>query len=142
MAFKMKVMTNQGPLQIMNVTKKVGSEPDCVNKSNDVEAVQRLFNIALPGSPLFQRFKFGLCDTNGIFDERLGFYIFRMQRGELMAGFTASIIDGAVSTAKDFGYGSKTVYTIVALNQAANRKNKPEFDKFMDTFPVVPQGVE
>ncbi len=43
MAARMNLNSGGGVSQIMNVSAKIGTEPDCVKNSNDVEAVQCSF---------------------------------------------------------------------------------------------------
>jgi hypothetical protein len=75
MAFRDNIGPNPfGLKQIMNVTKKVGTESDCANRANDVEAVQKLLNLFLPTTEIFRA---GFGSTNGTsrFDALTGFYI-------------------------------------------------------------------
>ena len=138
MAFRMPIPRNStGLTEFMNVSAKVGTESDCVNRTNDVEAVQRMLNLFIPQTSIF-KFGFGLCKTNGTFDALLGFYLFKLQRGGILAGFKSDVVDGCVSIATGFGYGAHTQYTIVAINQAANNFNKVGYDNFMATFRESP----
>lgn len=137
MAFRMALTSNPtGLKQIMNVSAKVGTESDCVNRPNDVEAVQRLLNFFLPKTSIF-KFGFGPVKTDGKFDALTGFYLFKLQRGGILAGFKSDVVDGCVSKATAFGYGANTQFTIVALNQSANNFNKTAYDNFMSTFNAV-----
>jgi hypothetical protein len=83
MAFRDTIGPNPfGLKQIMNVTKKVGTESDCANRANDVEAVQKLLNLFLPTTEIF-RAGFGSTNGTGRFDALTGFYIFKFQRSML-----------------------------------------------------------
>lgn len=137
MAFKMTLGPNPAGLtSIMNVSAKVGTEDDCVNRPNDIEAIQRLLNLFLPKTKVF-KLGFGLVKTNGVFDALTGFYLFKLQRGGVLAGFKSDIVDGCVSRATGFGYGGHTQFTIVSLNQSARDADKAGYDNFMDTFVAV-----
>lgn len=137
MAFKMALGHNlTGLKEIMNVSAKVGTEDDCVNRPNDVEAVQRLINLFLPTTKIFKRF--GLLRTDGTFDALTGFYLFKFQRGSILVGFKQDVVDGCVSKATGFGYGHQTEFTIVGLNHSASRADRTGYDNFMDTFAAIP----
>lgn len=141
MAFRDNVGPNPfGLKQIMNVTKKVGTESDCANRSNDVEAVQKLLNLFLPSTEIF-RAGFGLTNGTGRFDALTGFYIFKFQRSMALTGRTVTI-DGCVTRATAFGYGGNTMFTIVGLNASANTRNPAGYAAFMASFPVTPPGVD
>ena len=126
--------------QIMNVSAKVGPLDDCTNDSNDLDAVGQLLNLIVVTSRLFRLA--GPVTNFRTFNAVTGFYIYTLQTGvHGSAGLRSSVIDGCISRARDAGYGSHTLYSIVALNLQAAFKDPRGYELFMQNFPETPGGV-
>ena len=140
MAFRMDLTPPFfGLNRILNVSSKVGPTADCSNNSNDVELVQRLLALMIPGTPSLAALGFGLPAPTGRFDALTGFYIFQTQASVRNLPFgRGEIVDGCVSRARGASYGQQGFWTIVVLNLNAKEKNPAGFELLMNTFPVTP----
>lgn len=114
----------QGMSQILNVTQKVGPDPDCANLRMDVEAVQALLFLAVRTYPGVHGF--GIPHTTGRFDALTGFYIFHIQCKENRQA-AGTVIDGCVSPARGGNYGGG-VYTIIRLNFLARSASQDAWE--------------
>lgn len=142
MAFRMDLTPPFfGLNRILNVSKKVGPNLDCSNDSNDVELVQRLFGLIVPGSGALNPLGFGVPAPTGKFDALTGFYIYHSQATiHHVKSASAEIVDGCISVAKSSSsYGPRGPWTIVILNIEAKRINAAGYELLFKTFPVPPR---
>lgn len=119
--------------RILNVSQKVGPDPDCVNEPGDVEAVQRL--IAIAASDFAGAHGFGLPQPTGRFDPLTGFYILRMQVTHLRH-HPGATIDGCISPARGASYGGG-IFTIVHFNSIAKTKNKAAWEALISKYSTT-----
>jgi hypothetical protein len=117
--------------RIVNVSYRVGPEKDCQNQADDVEVVQRLLGLIVPGSGV-NRLGFGAPAVSRKFDPISAFYIFYLQRHLHMTN-AQTVVDGCVSPATDARYGS-VEYTIVALNSDARVTNEAGWKSLLKMF--------
>ena len=123
---------DNGMSEYLNVTGKVGADPDCPNEASDVRAVQCLLALILRGT---KGVKLGVPFPSGQFDAVTGFHIFNIQNF-LKKSRSGTIVDGCISPARGLSYG-KAVYSILHLNGMARANDKNAWEKILQKFPKL-----
>jgi hypothetical protein len=115
--------------EFLNVGARVGSDPDCPNSPNDVQAVQRLIALILRGTP---GTKLGVPIPDGRFDAITGYHIFNIQNF-VKKSKSGTTVDGVISPAPRVSYGGG-IYSILYLNAIAHKKDPANWAKILDRF--------
>ena len=125
-----------GISEYLNVDAKVGSDANCPNRRDDVEAVQRFLSIVLTGR---QDLRFAPPVPTGAFDVNTAYYIYHLQH-RVAVRDRGTIVDGCISPARGLSYGGG-VYSILHLNAMAQEANRAAWAAVLDRYRASGAGT-
>lgn len=121
-----------GMEQYLNVSSKVGGDPDCENNRSDVQAVQSLLALILRGT---KGVDLGVPSPTGKFDAVTGYHIFNIQNF-VKKQRPGTIVDGCVSPAHGVSYGGGT-FCILHINAMARRNDPAAWEKILERYRIA-----